>query len=185
MRATTLPKNAKTALFALVLLGFSAFSQADPIRAEWSETLEFDEVTIDSDTSSYTYVHDLTTDGFVPLVDLIVDFQLTVNLVDDAHDGFFGGAEAFIVNLPGFLGDRVYFDLSGDEYGGFSLAGWIELNVFGTLTVTIDRLWGDGVLESSTLVARGLTHSVPEPGTLALLGIGLIGIGLSRRRRKI
>jgi hypothetical protein len=27
------------------------------------------------------------------------------------------------------------------------------------------------------------THAVPEPGTLALLGIGLIGIGVARRRR--
>ena len=42
------------------------------------------------------------------------------------------------------------------------------------------KLSGKGLL----ITGVTLTSPVPEPGTLALLGIGLLGVGFARRRRE-
>ncbi len=137
-------------------------------------------------SSSYTYTHDLTDNGFRPLNDLISSFHLSINLADDSTRD---GPELAFVNLPGLLGDNfVYnFGASGAEYGGWSILGLLQLNVLGSLTVTISSILGDFNLVGSTLTASGLsnTASVPEPGALGLLGIGLMGMALSMRRRQL
>lgn len=166
---------------ATLFLAASFAAKADYIPASWSESRDFN-VDFSWELDSFTFSHDLTTDGFRPLTDFIFEFVLNIDLVDDFHSS----REAAVrIDLPGLYGDRTFFDLSGDEFGGWSLLGLIELNVLGTLTITVDRLWGDFSLQGSQLTGYGLQAvAVPEPGTLTLFGAALLGLGLARRRRQ-
>jgi hypothetical protein len=176
--------------FALVLLavGFSTAARADYIPATWTDQLNVGSGVYIGNFQSYTYTHNLNDNGFRPLNDLITGFHLSINLADDTRNWELLPELAF-VDLPGVLGDGYVsnFGASGEEFGGWSILGLLQLNVLGTLTVTINSIMGDFNLVGSTLTATGLSNAatVPEPGALGLLGVGLMGIAFSMRRRKL
>ncbi len=177
-------------LFALVLLavGFSTAARADYIPATWTDSLNVGSGVYIGNSQSYTYTHNLNDNGFRPLNDLITGFHLSINLADDTRSWELLPELAY-VDLPGAVGDGFVtnFGVSGEEFGGWSILGLLQLNTLGTLTVTISSILGDFNLVGSTLSASGLSNvaSVPEPGALGLLGIGLMGMAFSMRRRKL
>lgn len=101
---------------------------------------------------------------------------LTIVLKDDGGDG---GESAFVLDL---------LSGSGIIPGGASYSvdlgplGLAALNLLNSYTYSLTRVSGDFWFKKSILDLE-TTASVPEPGTLLLLGGGLLGFAMYRRRR--
>jgi hypothetical protein len=134
---------------------------------------------------SVSWTHTLM--GFRPLQDIIDSFSVSVGLRDDAGCDFCSDRFEFAaLSLPSIIpgGDTEVWEVNDTVYtnNGNALLGFLQLNAFGTLDVTLKSISGDFYFTESTLKAKG--YAVPEPGMLALLGLGLAGMALVRRRRE-
>ena len=154
-----------TAAAAICAAGF--FSTANAAPMSWTDTVDLtpDPLLTALTSNAYLeYTHDI--EGFNTVTDTVDSFSLTFHLYDDS--------------------DRN--DWTTYEYavgGPQSPVGNWEIQNYGRLTVYVAALIGDFYVGGSTLTVNGQRRSVPEPGTLAMLGAALLGFGLMRRKREV
>lgn len=140
---------------------------------------------IDVLTGTTTLVADLTGANSVEAIAFASDGSL---FASGARTGTIGN-ELFSINLNtgnlaliGTIGieiDTLGFGANDVLYGGFSGPGRDNLYTINTASGALTNL-GDTEINSIVGITRVLQSSVPLPGTLALLFIGLLGIGIRR-----
>lgn len=156
--------SALTTLFAALLTG--SYANAGLIE----DVIEIDQEVGHWD--SLDYQHDINDQGFN--LGTAESASLAIEIFDDDW-----WSEIMLVVVEDFD-----FDTGGITFGSFEngleVEALLALNSDGFLDVTISSLWGDFFVGNSTLSVT--TRSVPEPGPLALIVLGVFSLGWARRR---
>lgn len=164
-------------LKSILALGSVAAVHAVPVTFTDIVNPQNDVYLSNNGTSTYTYTHNILDNGFVPANDMITDADIYISLWDDLDIQ----SENVRISLDNLI---VAQSMEVDWESYHFNVNTSALQSDGSLTVTLNVLSGDFLFKDSRLeVAANHTEAVPEPGTMALMGLGLAGVGFAARRR--
>lgn len=162
---------------ALVACVFSVNSFAGVItdveREGLTTTLSFGQ--------SVSWTHNILDQGFV--LGTAESASILIELKDD-KDPWYQPFETAIIQLGKFdLQDgALTVSPTVSWFGNLGVSSLAKLNADGTLFVQVTSILGDFVVGKSTLSV--ITSDVPESSSLVLLALGLLGLGVMRKKAR-
>src|SRR5215217_7824203 len=95
-------------LAAVLLAGSFA---ANAVPTVWVDYIDFNPDRLITGGHHFDYTHNINDNGYTPFVDVVLGYELSVNLYDDGDRAL----EVALIDVPGLIGDRAFFNLSGGE----------------------------------------------------------------------